>query len=95
MSLVMTMADFIAKVLKAAGTIVKPGVVHAHCDIPCGIYTPEPAQTAARTVAKMVEKLQNAEAVRRGFMPVRHVLEITGYCRKCRGKTIAENHEYY
>ena len=31
--------------------------VFAHCDIPCGIYTVEPAQTAARTVVKMVEKL--------------------------------------
>ena len=31
--------------------------VYAHCDIPCGIYTPEPALTAARTVVRMVEKL--------------------------------------
>lgn len=30
----------------------------AHCDIPCGIYTPEPAKTAAETVVKMVEKIQ-------------------------------------
>jgi nickel superoxide dismutase len=27
----------------------------AHCDIPCGIYDPAGAQTAARTVARMVE----------------------------------------
>ena len=33
----------------------------AHCDIPCGIYTPEPAQTAALTVIRMVEKLQEAD----------------------------------
>ncbi len=31
--------------------------VYAHCDIPCGIYTPEPALTAAKTVLKMVEKI--------------------------------------
>jgi nickel superoxide dismutase len=36
--------------------------VFAHCDIPCGIYTPEPAQTAARTVVEMVEKIQEADA---------------------------------
>ncbi len=30
---------------------------HAHCDIPCGIYTPEPAKTAAETVEKMVQKI--------------------------------------
>lgn len=35
------------------------GEVRAHCDIPCGIYTPEPAQTAARTVARMVELIEN------------------------------------
>lgn len=31
--------------------------VFAHCDVPCGIYTVEPAKTAADTVIKMVEKL--------------------------------------
>ena len=30
----------------------------AHCDIPCGIYVTEPAETAAETVEKMVEKIQ-------------------------------------
>ena len=30
-------------------------VVHAHCDIPCGIYDPAGAQQAAQTVARMVE----------------------------------------
>jgi len=30
---------------------------HAHCDIPCGIYDPAAAKTAADTVAKMVEKI--------------------------------------
>ena len=35
--------------------------VFAHCDIPCGIYTPEPAQTATLTVIRMVEKLQEAD----------------------------------
>lgn len=32
----------------------------AHCDIPCGIYDPHSAQLAARTVLKMVQKI-NAE----------------------------------
>ncbi|MBI4362402.1 MAG: superoxide dismutase, Ni [Euryarchaeota archaeon] len=30
-----------------------PGVVHAHCDIPCGIYDPHHAQIAALTVLRM------------------------------------------
>ena len=32
---------------------------HAHCDIPCGIYDPAGAATAADTVVKMVEKIQS------------------------------------
>jgi nickel superoxide dismutase len=38
--------------------LFKPStVVHAHCDIPCGIYDPTAAKVAADTVAKMVEKI--------------------------------------
>lgn len=33
--------------------------VYAHCDVPCGIYDPKPAQIAAATVKKMVEKIVN------------------------------------
>jgi nickel superoxide dismutase len=35
---------------------LKPATtVHAHCDVPCGIYDPHGAELAARTVARMVE----------------------------------------
>jgi nickel superoxide dismutase len=37
-------------------------VVHAHCDIPCGIYDPAGAQTAAKTVAKMVDLIGQIDA---------------------------------
>jgi len=38
--------------------LLKPSnKVFAHCDVPCGIYDPKPAQIAAATVAKMVEKI--------------------------------------
>lgn len=30
---------------------------YAHCDIPCGVYDPKPAQMAAESVFKMVEKI--------------------------------------
>lgn len=29
----------------------------AHCDVPCGIYDPKPAQIAAKTVLTMVQKI--------------------------------------
>ncbi len=35
-------------------------IVHAHCDIPCGIYDPTAAKVASDTVAKMVEKIEAA-----------------------------------
>lgn len=31
--------------------------IFAHCDVPCGIYNPKPAQIAAATVLKMVQKI--------------------------------------
>lgn len=36
--------------------------VYAHCDVPCGIYDPKPAQIAAATVLKMVQKLKEYPA---------------------------------
>jgi len=31
--------------------------IYAHCDVPCGIYDPKPAQIAAATVLKMTQLL--------------------------------------
>lgn len=39
-------------------TILPQEIVYAHCDVPCGIYDPKPAQIAAATVLKMVEKIE-------------------------------------
>jgi nickel superoxide dismutase len=49
--------------------------VHAHCDIPCGIYTPEPALTAAKTVIRMVEKIQELEPP---SFPIPNIAEAKG-----------------
>jgi len=52
--------------------LVRSRVAYAHCDIPCGIYDPAAAKTAADTVAKMVEKIQGFsgtdEASRNNFV---------------------------
>ena len=45
------------KVLRLVDGIFPPQVVFAHCDIPCGIYDPKPAQIAAETIVKMVGKI--------------------------------------
>lgn len=41
-----------------AKKLVPSQIVYAHCDVPCGIYDPKAAQTAAATVLKMVEKIE-------------------------------------
>jgi len=36
-------------------------VVHAHCDLPCGVYDPAQARIEAESVAKIQEKYQDAD----------------------------------
>ena len=42
-------------VTQFAGRVLPTRVVHAHCDIPCGIYDPRDAIQAAQTVIRMTE----------------------------------------
>jgi nickel superoxide dismutase len=35
-------------------------IVHAHCDLPCGVYDPAQARIEAESVAKIQEKYQDA-----------------------------------
>ena len=56
-------------------------VVHAHCDIPCGIYAPHEAQLAAQTVETMVTKIKalpdsTSEASRNSFVRMVEVKEL-------------------
>lgn len=46
--------------LKSLLNLFPSQTVFAHCDIPCGIYDPTAAQTAAKTILVMVQKI-NAE----------------------------------
>ena len=38
---------------KIIKTVLKPEIILAHCDVPCGIYDPHLAQVAAHTVLRM------------------------------------------
>lgn len=49
------------QLINILSTFLPTYTVSAHCDIPCGIYDPKAAQTAAATVVKMIEKLQATE----------------------------------
>jgi len=42
-------------------TLLPTRLIHAHCDIPCGIYDPHTAQLASQTVLRMVQKLKELQ----------------------------------
>ena len=46
------------KILDTLLKLLPSKPVYAHCDIPCGIYDPKPAQIAAKTVLTMVQKIK-------------------------------------
>ncbi|MEN9407987.1 MAG: putative Ni-containing superoxide dismutase [Candidatus Parcubacteria bacterium] len=79
-------------------------VVHAHCDVPCGIYDPKPAQIAAATVKKMVEKIttppvmdQSDPASVRNYHNnmTRFVLTKEEHARKCKEELLILWTDYF
>jgi nickel superoxide dismutase len=38
-----------------------PRMVHAHCDIPCGVYDPEQARIEAESCLKIMEKYEDSD----------------------------------
>lgn len=74
--------------LRFIDKVFPPTVAYAHCDVPCGIYDPKPAQIAAATVLKMVEKIgglpkENPTVEDRNLF-VRAVLTKEEHARKCK-----------
>ena len=49
---------FLEATKKVMAFLRVPGVIHAHCDIPCGLYDPHAAQFAALTVVRMNQLIQ-------------------------------------
>jgi nickel superoxide dismutase len=42
--------------------LLRPGrVVHAHCDIPCGIYDPDQARIEAESCLRIIEKYEQSD----------------------------------
>jgi nickel superoxide dismutase len=74
-------------------------IVSAHCDIPCGIYTLEPAKTAADTVIKMVEKIQaldqNAGDLETRNSFVRMVAVKEAHAQKCKEELLILWTDYF
>lgn len=49
------------KILRLFDAVFTPQIAYAHCDVPCGVYSPVPAQMGADAVVKMVEKILNPD----------------------------------
>jgi nickel superoxide dismutase len=50
--------------LSALDRVSSPPRVHAHCDLPCGVYDPAQARIEAQSVKAIQERYQNAEKVK-------------------------------
>jgi nickel superoxide dismutase len=88
------------KVFELLNRIYPAKDVHAHCDIPCGIYTAEPAITAAKTVVKMVEKIEDLPQdmpattnTRNSFVRMVHVKE--EHAAKCKQELLILWTDYF
>ncbi len=60
-------ASILSRGLRALDRVSAPQTVHAHCDIPCGIYDPHLMQVGALTVIRMhqlIEGLQGDETAK-------------------------------
>jgi nickel superoxide dismutase len=72
--------------------------VYAHCDIPCGIYDPKPAQIAAATVLKMVQKINelsmNNELLTMNSL-TRFVLTKEEHAQKCKAELLILWTDYF
>ena len=74
-------------------------IAYAHCDVPCGIYDPKPAQIAAQTVLKMVQLIEelpkeNATVNDRNKF-VRCVLTKEEHAQKCKEELLILWTDYF
>ncbi len=51
----------ISRILRTADLVRAPRTVHAHCDIPCGVYDPEQARIEAESVYKIIGKYHDSD----------------------------------
>lgn len=86
-------------ILKLLVKYLPDQIAYAHCDIPCGIYDPKPAQIAAATVLKMVQKInelpQTNHSVQDRNSFVRMVWTKEEHARKCKEELLILWTDYF
>jgi nickel superoxide dismutase len=50
-----------ARLLALADRVSRPDTVHAHCDLPCGVYDPAQARIEAESVKAIMEKFNGSD----------------------------------
>lgn len=95
----MVIRSFFLAVLEIVSKVLPTRIVYAHCDVPCGIYDPKPAQIASQTVLKMVKLIQDLPTEnptvndRNKF--VRCVLTKEEHARKCKEELLILWTDYF
>ncbi|HVZ59116.1 MAG TPA: superoxide dismutase, Ni [Patescibacteria group bacterium] len=73
--------------------------IYAHCDVPCGIYDPKPAQIAAATVVKMTQLLIELDKPDKTMNDrnklIRCVLTKEEHARKCKEELLILWTDYF
>ena len=50
-----------SRLLALVDRVSEPGTVHAHCDLPCGVYDPAQARIEAESVKAIMEKFNASD----------------------------------
>lgn len=86
------MLKFLLKILPATPA-------YAHCDVPCGIYDPKPAQIAATTILKMVNLINELPKENRSAEDenkfTRYVMTKEEHARKCKEEILILWADYF
>lgn len=87
------------QILSIFTRILPTQTAYAHCDVPCGIYDPKPAQIAAATVLKMVQKInelpKDNPTVQDRNAFIRMVLTKEEHARKCKEELLILWTDYF
>ncbi len=87
------------KIPKIILKLIPQKIAYAHCDVPCGIYDPKPAQIAAATVLKMIQLIgelpKDNSSVQDRNKFVRCVLTKEEHARKCKEELLILWTDYF
>ena len=53
--------SLLSNLLRTADRVSAPRAVHAHCDLPCGVYNPAQARIEAESVQMIIQKYHDSD----------------------------------